>query len=397
MTVATRHADSPVGGPTDRQRLHLQLWIGSGALLTFLIVVIGGITRLTQSGLSIVDWNPIMGAIPPLGEEQWDAAFARYRQFPEYVSLRAGMTLDEFRFIYFWEYLHRLVARTIGLVFLIPFLFFWRQGYLDDPRLRRRVLTLFVLGGLQGFLGWFMVMSGLVDLPRVSHYRLAAHLSLALTIFGYCVWLTRDLGRSDRSAFTGLHGDEPLGSARGWVYLLGGLLSLQIVWGAFVAGLDAGFIHNTFPWMGDGLLPPNGLSLAPALRNLTENPVTVQWIHRLLGTLLLLGAAGAALGVRRSRADASARRWSLVFAGLVTVQYGLGVMTLLLHVPVALGVTHQATAVAILGVWLLWLHDSRHPRERTPHHPRVHTTSYPGEGGDPAVRRAEGSVEGVRS
>lgn len=342
---------------TDSRRRHLRIWIGSGAVLTFLIIVIGGITRLTQSGLSIVDWNPIVGTIPPLSHADWEAAFARYREFPEYVHLREGMTLPEFQFIFFWEYLHRLAARTIGIVFLIPFLWFWKSGYLEDRSLRRRVLALFALGGMQGALGWFMVMSGLVDEPRVSHYRLAAHLTVALVIFGYCVWLVREL--ADRPAMPTIrkteayHGDLP------WIRVLGGLLGLQIVWGAFVAGLDAGYIHNTFPLMGDRLFPLNGWSLQPALLNLTENPATVQWVHRLLGTVLL--ATGlAAFGSHLRRAGSRETIWLPgIFAGLLTAQYLLGVVTLLRHVPVALGVAHQATAVLILGSWLIWLHRAR--------------------------------------
>jgi heme a synthase len=160
--------------------------------MTFAVLVIGGITRLTQSGLSMVDWQPIMGVIPPLTDAQWQETFDRYRQFPEYQVLRRGMSLDEFKFIFFWEYLHRMVARTIGLVFLVPFVFFWAKGWFTRP-LAARALILFGLGAMQGVMGWFMVMSGLVDRPSVSHYRLAAHLSLAFIIFGYALWLARDL------------------------------------------------------------------------------------------------------------------------------------------------------------------------------------------------------------
>ena len=341
--------------PAEAKRRHLRLWLWSGAGLTFLIVVIGGITRLTQSGLSIVDWDPILGVIPPLSANQWEMAFARYREFPEYRELRTGMTLSEFRFIYYWEYLHRLAARTIGLLFVVPFLWFWWRGYLDPP-LRRRLLLLFALGGLQGFLGWFMVMSGLVDEPRVSQYRLALHLGTAITIFALCIWIARDL--SPRRSLGA--GDEARSVRHNhWVYLVGVLLALQIVWGAFVAGLDAGFIHNTFPRMGQGLIPPNSLRLEPAVRNLTENPATVQWVHRMLGTLLLLTAAAAVLGTRRRRGDAASCRLALGVAVLVSTQFALGVMTLLRHVPLALGVAHQALALVIVAVWLIWLHLER--------------------------------------
>ena len=329
----------------------LRWWLGTGAALTMAIVVIGGITRLTQSGLSIVDWNPIMGVIPPLSEAQWMAAFDRYREFPEYQVLRRGMSLEEFKFIFFWEYFHRLVARTIGLVFLVPFLVFWWRGFFPRPLLGR-VAALFLLGAAQGVMGWYMVMSGLVDNPAVSHYRLAAHLSLALAILGGCVWLMRDLSLADRPA-----GARPGGEVRAWVWVLGALVMVQIVWGAFVAGLKAGRMFNTFPLMGGSLLPPNGLGLRPALLNLVENPITVQWMHRVLGTVLLLAAVAAVVRMRRE--EAWVRRLGVAFLALVVAQYALGVATLLLAVPISLGVLHQAVAAVVLVVWVGWVHRVR--------------------------------------
>ena len=340
---------------SEAKRRHLRVWLWSGAGLTFLILVIGGITRLTESGLSMVDWNPIVGVIPPLSHAKWEAAFARYREFPEYQKLRPGMTLAEFRFIFLWEYLHRLAARTIGLVFIIPVVWFGAKGYLTPP-LRRRLFALFGLGALQGFMGWFMVMSGLVDDPRVSQYRLAAHLSIAIAIFGYCIWLVRELTTPVPARLSS--GTRAAGPTR-CIYALGALLALQIVWGAFVAGLDAGFIYNTFPGMAEGWLPPNGLQLQPAIRNLTGNPATVQWIHRVLGTLLLLAATLAFLVTRAVRGDHTSRRLALAFWVLVATQYSLGVVTLLRHVPLPLGVAHQATAVVIVGTWIAWMHHDR--------------------------------------
>lgn len=296
-----------------------------------------------------------MGVIPPLNEAQWQQAFERYQQFPEYQKLRQGMTLGDFKFIFFWEYLHRLAARAIGLVFLIPFLFFWVRGYFN-PQLRNRTLALFGLGALQGFMGWFMVRSGLVDNPAVSHYRLAAHLSIALLILGSCFWLFRELSvspvpkRVDHAPRRGL---------RQGVYALGALLLLQILWGAFVAGLDAGLYFNTFPLMGGRVVPPGAWSLEPALRNLVENPIAVQWVHRVLGTVLAVAALVVFMHHRRIDADLTSRRLSGTFAALVLVQYGLGILTVLFFVPVSLGVLHQATAVIILTVWLAWLHRVR--------------------------------------
>lgn len=344
---ADRRAELP-----ERRRRHLRAWFLTGAAMTFLIVVIGGITRLTQSGLSIVDWRPIMGVIPPLSHDLWVEAFDRYRQFPEYQVLRRGMSLEEFKFIFFWEYVHRLAARLIGLIFLVPFLYFWLRGYFDRPLLRR-VLVLFALGAAQGVLGWLMVRSGLVDRPSVSHYRLAAHLSLALLILGTCIWLARQTNVPAEPAAADVGRG---GGAIRIVLGLGALLALQIVWGAFVAGLHAGLIFNTFPLMGDGLVPPGAWMLEPLLINLVENPATVQWVHRVLGTLLL-GAAAAVYWHRRTdERNPVGRRMSLVFLVLVLGQYGLGVATLLLRVPIALGTLHQAVAAVIVALWVVWLH-----------------------------------------
>jgi heme a synthase len=343
--------------PESRRRL-LRAWLWSIAGMTFLTLVVGGITRLTQSGLSIVDWQPLIGVVPPLNEVQWQEAFDRYRAFPEYQRLRQGMSLSEFKFIFFWEYLHRMVARTIGLVFLVPFLVFLAKGFMNRP-LRNRALLLFGLGASQGLMGWFMVTSGLVDQPRVSHYRLAAHLSLAFLIFGYAVWLARDLAvRADPPRVPRMRGTRLL---RG-VVALGVLMGVQIVWGAFVAGLKAGLYYNTFPLMAGSLLPPDFLLLAPGLVNLVENPSAVQWIHRLLGTLLLVGAIAFALRLRGPEVDPTFRRLAGVFAGLVAFQYLLGVATLLLMVPVSLGVAHQGMAMILAGVWVAWLHHTREAR-----------------------------------
>jgi heme a synthase len=338
----------------ERRRGHLRVWLWSGALLTFVILIVGGVTRLTQSGLSIVDWQPIIGVVPPLNEGQWQEAFDRYRQFPEYQQLRRGMTLSEFQFIFFWEYLHRMVARLIGLVFLVPFLVFWARGYMTRPMLKRSLL-LFGLGALQGVMGWLMVASGLVDRPHVSHYRLTMHLSIAFAIFGCCAWFAREL--ADRPAASATPQARRF-ATRG-LYVVGALLALQIVWGGLVAGLKAGLFFNTFPLMGGGLVPPNVLGLDPPLLNLVENPITVQWVHRVLGTILGLAALVFAARAWSVLRDRGSRALNTAFTTLILVQYGLGVATLLLHVPVSLGVTHQAMAMVLFGVWLLWLHHVR--------------------------------------
>ncbi len=359
----------------EAHRRPVRIWLWSLAGMTLLTLIVGGITRLTQSGLSIVDWAPIMGVVPPLSEADWQEAFEAYRAFPEYLELRRGMTLDEFKFIYFWEYLHRLVARAIGFVFLVPFVYFLVRRYLTRP-LVGRVFVLFALGAAQGAMGWFMVSSGLVDVPRVSHYRLAAHLSLAFVIFGYAVWLARDLALGSVHPRVRTGGRRLLKRGLLWV---GALLAIQIVWGAFVAGLKAGFYYTTFPLMGGGLVPPDFLRLEPLLLNLVENPSAVQWMHRVLGTLLLLAAAGLYWKVRSFRGmDGRSRVLNGVFFGLLALQYVLGVVTLLLVVPVSLGVAHQAAAMVLVGVWLVWLHHAWHLKEGSPLASRSEALAAPG-------------------
>jgi heme a synthase len=313
--------------PASRRR-PLRIWLWSIAAMTLAVLVVGGITRLTQSGLSIVDWRPLMGVIPPLSDAQWQETFEQYRQYPEYQLLRRGMTLDEFKFIFFWEYLHRLVARAIGVVFLVPFVFFAVRGYLNRP-LALRTLGLFAL---------------------------AAHLSLAFVIFGASLWLARTL-RADQTRPVVAPATKRL-LHRGLV-IIGVLLAAQVVWGAFVAGLKAGLIFNTFPLMGGSLVPAYMLGLEPVLRNFVENAVAVQWLHRVLGTILGLVVIGFAAVVLRTPTDPFSQRLNVLFLGLVLVQYLLGVLTLLYFVPVALGVTHQAMAMILFGVWIWWLHHVR--------------------------------------
>ncbi len=339
--------------PEPRRR-HLRAWFWAIAATTLGVLIVGGITRLTQSGLSIVDWDPIVGAVPPLSHEQWEAAFERYRQFPEYQKLRQGMSLADFQFIYFWEYLHRLLARAIGIVFLIPFLFFWVRGYFNRP-LALRALTLFGLGAAQGLMGWLMVASGLVDRPSVSHYRLAVHLSLAFLIFGFAVWLARELAvKAERPAIPA----AAQRALRRGLAAVGTLFALQVVWGAFVAGLKAGRYHNTFPLMEGRLVPPTLLWLDPAIVNFVQNPVAVQWMHRLLGTALGLAVIALFFYLRRLPLDPRSHRLNVGFLALILGQYLLGVFTLILFVPISLAVFHQAAAMVIFGYWIAWVHHS---------------------------------------
>ena len=338
----------------EEQRRPLRIWFWSIAAMTLGVLVVGGITRLTQSGLSIVDWNPLMGVIPPLTDAQWRATFEQYQRFPDY-QWRQGMTLGEFKFIFFWEYIHRLLARTIGIVFMVPFIVFAVKRYFNRP-LFVRALLLFALGAMQGVMGWLMVMSGLVDRPSVSHFRLAAHLSLAFLIFGFALWLARDLAITPARVHT-THAARRL-LTRG-LTVAGVLLALQIVWGAFVAGLDAGHYYPTFPLMGGRLVPAELLSKSPAVLDFISNPITVQWVHRVIGTLLGTAVIVFFVRVLRADVDRGSRRLNGVLLGLVLTQYTLGVLTLLLRVPVSLGVVHQATALIIFGTWLWWVHHVR--------------------------------------
>ena len=337
------------------RRRAVRVWLWTIAAFTLLVLVIGGVTRLTHSGLSMVDWQPLIGVVPPLNEAQWEATFDRYRQFPEFQQLRRNMTLPEFKFIFFWEYLHRMAARSIGLILAVPFAIFWLRGYLNRP-LALRLLALFALGAMQGLMGWLMVKSGLVDRPSVSHYRLAAHLTLAFVIFGYAIWLARDLAaRPVRVTM-----ERQVRRVLGWgLAASGALLAAQIVWGAFVAGLKAGLIFNTFPLMDGRVVPAHLFVLDGSTLAFLQNPVAVQWTHRLVGTVLLAFAGVFFVLVRRARPDSLSRRLNVAFAGLVAAQYALGVLTLLYVVPISLAVPHQALAMAIAGVWTAWVHHVR--------------------------------------
>ena len=345
------HVTSRTTRATSRR---LQIWLAAIAATTCLVLVIGGITRLTHSGLSIVEWRPVVGVIPPLNEAAWLDSFARYQQFPEYRQLRSDMTLEEYKYIYFWEYLHRLLARAIGLVFLIPFAFFYFSGSLA-PSFARRALALFALGSMQGAAGWLMVRSGLVDRPSVSHYRLALHLTLAVAIVGLCIWMIRDLSVGRPAA----PGSATRRAPRA-LLAIGVLIGLQIVWGAFTAGLKAGVGFNTFPLMGDALVPIEFWPLRPLALNLVQHPWGVQWMHRLLGTILLAAACASYIHIRRSTVDRASQRWSAALLGTVAAQYVLGVLTLINVVPLGLALTHQLMAVAVVCVWVAAVHHARH-------------------------------------
>ena len=319
-------------------------WLGLCCLLVFCMVVLGGVTRLTDSGLSMVRWEPVSGVLPPLSQAAWQAEFDHYRQFPEYQKINAGMSLDEFKRIFYFEYAHRILGRAIGLVFAVGFVWLWFRRRL--PRsLIPHLIVMFVLGGMQGLLGWYMVKSGLVDLPDVSQYRLTAHLGLAILIYLYMLWVIFILLERTPAA------PVPRGLRRATVGL--GLLTfVTVLSGGFVAGLKAGHAFNTFPLMAGQWIPPGYLALEPMWRNLFENIPSVQFNHRLLAittfTLVLVFVFQAV----RNKALAGFRRPVITLAGVATLQVALGISTLLWYVPVALAAAHQAVALLLLSVSL---------------------------------------------
>lgn len=326
----------------------IAIWLLICCALIFAMVVLGGVTRLTRSGLSIVEWQPIMGALPPLSDAQWEETFAKYRRTPEYLKVNFGMSLAEFKSIYWVEYAHRLLGRAIGLAFLLPFLYFLARRQIER-RLIPKLAALFVLGGLQGALGWYMVASGLVDNPQVSPYRLTAHLGLAVLIYGYMFWIALGLARAAPPAPSGA-------GVRRYVWFFTVLVFVMILSGGFVAGTRAGFVYNTFPLMNGAWLPPGAFALDPWWRNLFENVATVQLDHRLLAYVLIATAVGLWWGLRRVTA---ARRATWLVLGTLTLQVLLGIATLLWVVPIPLAAAHQAGALLVFSAALYLAHTLR--------------------------------------
>lgn len=313
------------------------IWLSATCLVILMMIMVGGITRLTDSGLSIVEWKPILGAIPPLTDADWHEKFEMYKQYPEYQKLKSHMDMSEFKFIYFWEYFHRLLGRLIGVIYFLPFLFFLVKGNLTG-KLKVKLAIGFVLGGLQGLLGWYMVKSGLVDRPDVSHFRLAAHFGLALAIVGYLYWIF--LGLTDRNPQQRVSDRLLVRTTTAFL----ALLSLQIVYGAFVAGLDAGIGYNTFPTMDGKWFPAQIIFLKPEWLNFLEHPPGVQFVHRIFGWLVALSAVGLVV-LSKMRNLTSAQRNAFYLVGLmVGVQFLLGVATLVMKVPLTLASMHQMGA-----------------------------------------------------
>lgn len=334
---------------TDSARRQVAAWLMLCCAMIFAMVILGGVTRLTGSGLSMVEWDPLFGFIPPLNETAWQEVFAKYRTSPEYQKVNVNMDLHGFKSIYWFEFGHRVLGRTIGMVFLLPFLYFLLRGMLSRPLIPRLAFA-FVLGGLQGVLGWYMVKSGLVDRPHVSQYRLAAHLGLALAIYAWLLWLLFDLLFPDR---------RPPGAPASTRRFAAGLLlmsAITIASGAFVAGLKAGHAWNTFPKMGDQWLPPGGWSMQPGWRNFFDNIATVQFDHRVLAISTLVLVILFWISTQGRNLSLSAKTGIHLLPVMVMVQVALGISTLLLLVPVPLAATHQAGALVLLSIVLFVNH-----------------------------------------
>jgi len=324
---------------TSDSRRPIALWLLACCALVFAMVMVGGLTRLTHSGLSIVEWQPVMGALPPLDEAAWRETFDKYKLTPEFRQRNFGMTLEDFKGIFWWEYFHRLLGRFIGAAFLVPFLYFLARGRLAAA-LAWRLAGIFALGGLQGAVGWFMVKSGLVDDPRVSSVRLAAHLGIAFLIYAAMLWVA--LGLMAPGARRARPGTVAL--ARGLVVVV----FAMVLSGALVAGIHAGYAYNTFPTMNGQWIPDEVMAIEPAWKNFVYNMATVQLDHRVIATLVALGTAVAWWQVRgESPAPSGARTWANALAIAVVLQVCAGIGTLLLRVPVPLAAIHQAGALVV--------------------------------------------------
>ena len=341
-----------------RARRQVAAWLFSLCAILFFMIVVGGITRLTRSGLSIVEWQPIAGTLPPMSETQWLELFEKYKLTPEYKQVNLGMSLMDFQRIFWWEYIHRLLGRLIGLGFLLPYLWFLLRKRLDGPN-AWRLGFVFLLGAAQGVMGWYMVMSGLVDDPRVSHYRLTAHLGLAFAIFAAMLWIALDMLKP--IAEPALNGR---GLARASLVLVV-LVFLMILSGGLVAGIRAGYAYNTFPLMNGHFVPPEILLLEPWPLNFFNNMATVQFDHRLIAWVLILYVPLLWRATRSSRVARPALLAANCLLAALALQVSLGIATLLLRVPVALGAAHQGGAVLVFAAALWLAHELRRPALET--------------------------------
>ncbi|MBO0741820.1 MAG: COX15/CtaA family protein [Hyphomicrobiaceae bacterium] len=340
-----------------RNSAALRAWLLGLAVLVFLMVSVGGATRLTGSGLSITEWQPIVGIVPPLSEADWRDVFAKYQQIPQYQHVNKGMSLEAFKTIFWWEWVHRFLGRLVAAAFLLPFVYFLAVRQM--PRqLMGRLAAIFALGGVQALIGWYMVSSGLAERTEVSQYRLALHLGWAILIFGALVWAALSVEERQERAPSR---KSPRPPHRGPAAAILGFVFLQIVLGAFVAGLKAGASYNTWPLI-DGRLVPEGLgAMEPWYLNLFENALTVQFTHRLVAYGLVLTALWHAWNVWREPSHPMVRLSAAWLAGAALAQASLGILTLLARVPLPLALVHQAGAVALFGLALWHLHTVLRP------------------------------------
>ena len=327
------------------------IWLLSGCLLLFIMVVVGGITRLTDSGLSMTDWHLVTDTFPPLTEEKWSQAFEEYKKFPEYqkINVHNDFQMDDYKFIYFWEWFHRFIGRIIGLVFIIPFFYFLFKKRLSSETIKKCVVLL-GMGAFQGFLGWFMVRSGLIDNPDVSHFRLSLHLTFAFITFAYTLWVALDLIYPNRN--------EAILPLRKIARFALAFLLLQIIYGGFVAGLNAGLIHNHWPMMSDGQFLHESVLLEKDswLLRLTEGKSGIQFVHRnlayvVVGLILLLAFKSHKFDINKNQKSGISALVLIVF-----LQFALGVFTLIYSVPLWLGLTHQVMAFFLLATMTYTLH-----------------------------------------
>lgn len=333
-------------------RRAIAVWLFLCCFMVFSTLVVGGVTRLTHSGLSIVEWQPLVGAIPPITQSDWQDVFSKYQQTPEYQKVNHKMSLEEFKPIFWWEYVHRVLGRGIGMVFLLPFLYFLMRRRID-PELAPKLAGIFVLGALQGAMGWYMVKSGLVDDPRVSQYRLTAHLGLAFIIFAAMFWVALGI-LAERDSTQSRRGHERLRALRRFAAWLALIVFVMVLSGGFVAGLHAGLAYNSFPLMYGHFVPPDMFVLSPWFANFFDNPAAAQFDHRLIAWLLVFLVPYFWLKSCRTALSPQARLASHLLLLVFALQLILGIATLLLVVPVPLAAAHQAGAM-VLFANLLWL------------------------------------------
>lgn len=327
----------------DRQ---IAYWLFFCAVVIFGMILLGGVTRLTNSGLSMVDWKPLMGIIPPLSEADWEHMFFKYKQFPEYKQINAGMSMEAFKSIFMYEYLHRVLGRLIGVIFILPFLFFYFTKRIK-PGLTPKLIIMLIGGGCQGLLGWYMVKSGLVDKPDVSQYRLSAHLGAAVLIYSFILWTAFDLvsRRTEQPA-----------QLKTFAYSLSGLIFLMILTGGLVAGTKAGYAYPTWPLMGDSFIPAGLYSMTPTWLSAFEDITTIQFNHRIFAYIMVALVLGFAVTAFRAGIQGPIRTAVFCLIGLLILQVSLGISTLIFYVPIPVAAAHQVGAVALLSASLFISH-----------------------------------------